>query len=160
MGEHASVLYNKIVLLKEVDAKSLTGSFVQLEIDQTYTIGKSIAVLKDGVVVGHLDRHAARVVWRFLRTNSFLETKVYEEFRGHQNKAWFSILSKSYEIGVRIRFCNMTRQDSKLLIAHFTRKRMISFPGIYVPQCPENLKELVRPVKDENGVSSLLSLIE
>ena len=56
MGEHASILYSKIILLKEVDTKSLSGSLVQLEIDKAYTIGKSIAVLKDAVVVGILER--------------------------------------------------------------------------------------------------------
>ena len=160
MGEHASILYSKIILLKEVDTKSLSGSLVQLEIDKAYTIGKSIAVLKDAVVVGHLQRHAARVVWRFLHSHSLVEAEVYVEIRGRQNVAWYSIIPRCFKIGVKIRFCNLTREDSKLLMAHFTRRKIICFPGVYVPQCPKNLKELVRPIKDENGISSLLSLIE
>ena len=160
MAEHASILYSKIVILPDVDKKSLTGAQVQVEIDEAYTIGKSVAVLKDAVVIGHLERHSARVVWRFLRSGSLVQTSIYLDIRNHQNVAYYSIIKRSWEIGVKIRFCKMTREDSKLLMAHFTRRKMVCFPGIFIPQCPENLKELVRPVKDENGVSSLLSLLE
>lgn len=160
MAEHASILYTKIILFHGVNSKSLTGCPVRLEIDQTYAIGKSIAVLKDSNVIGRLDRHAARVVRRYLQSQSIVEGEIYAEFRGRPNGAWYSIIPRAFEIGIKIRFCNMTREDCKLLIAHFTRKKMISFPGIYIPECPENLKKLVRPVKDENGVSSLFFLIE
>ena len=36
---------------------------------------------------------------------TFLEAEVYEEFRGRQNIAWYSFISRSFEIGVKIRFC-------------------------------------------------------
>ena len=139
MGECTSILYTVIILRKEVDAATLIGSIVKLEIDETYTIGKSIAVLKDAVVIGHLERHASRVVWRFLRSGAKVEARIYSDFRDHQNQAWFIILSHSFEIGVKVQFCNMDREDSKLLLAHFTRKKLLSFPGVSAFfSCPKN----------------------
>ena len=158
MANHDTILYSYIILFDEVDEKSLTNSWVTLEIDEAYTIGKSIAVLKDGEVVGHLERYAARVVWRFLRSGSTIKAFIYSALFDRENKACYTIISRSYEIGVKIHFCDMTREDCRMLVAHFTRKKLNAFPGMSSSNCPENFRPLVSPVKDENGVSSLLFL--
>ena len=155
MENHVAHLYAKIVLPHDTDFSSLPGS-VELEIDAAYTIGKSIAVLKNGSVMGHLERRAARLVWRFLRAGTLIEADVYVEYRGWRNQPFYSILSHSYEIGVDIRIHTSSRDDAKLLLTHITRRKLIGFPGISVLASPENLKPLVNPVKDENGVSSVL----
>ena len=158
MSDHNTVLYTKIVLRKEVEAATLIKAEVKLEIDSAYTIGKSVAVLKDGMIVGHLERRTTCVVWRFLRSGSKLAANIYKDVRGYKNEAWFSIISHTMELGVKIQFCEMSREDSKLLVAHFTKRRLFSFSGVTAYQCPESLKPLVSPVKDENAVSSLLFL--
>ena len=158
MCDHDTVLYTKICLRKEVEAATLMNSDVKLEIDAAYTIGKSVAVLKDGMIVGHLERRTTCVVWRFLRSGSKLAANIYKDVQGFKNEPWFSIISHSIELGVKIQFCKMTRDDSKLLVAHFTKRRLFSFSGATAFQCPETIKQLVSPVKDENDVSSLLFL--
>ena len=61
MANDSTVLYSYIIFFDEVDAKSLISSWVSLEINEAYTKGKSVAVLKDGEVIGHLEQYAARV---------------------------------------------------------------------------------------------------
>ena len=156
MDESNPTLFSKIVLLKDVEITPLMGSTVTLEIDISYTIGKSIAVLFDKTVIGHLDRSAARVVWRHLHSHSLLTAEIYMGVGNWKNQAWFSMMTHSFEIGVKIEFCHKTREDAKLLLAHFTRRKLNCFPGVAPHHCCEVLKPLVCPVKDENGVSSLL----
>ena len=52
-------LFSTIILYKEVDVKLVMGEPVTLEIDASYTIGKSIAVLHGGNVIGHLAKRVA-----------------------------------------------------------------------------------------------------
>lgn len=155
MAEHVAYLFTKIILPSDADFSALLGP-VTLEIDYAYTIGKSIAVMRNDSIMGHLERSAARVVWRFLRANSKIKADVYATFCGRKNEPWYSILTHSYEIGVQISFHLASREDAKLLLAHISRRRLNVFPGVSVLSCPENLKPLVCPVKDENGLSSVL----
>ena len=97
MGEYTAILYTVIILRKGVDTATLIGSTVMLEIDETYTIGKSIAVLKDSVVIGHLERYASRVVCRFLRSCAEVQAHIYSDIRNRQNQAWYTVLSHSFE---------------------------------------------------------------
>lgn len=156
MAELAPSIFSKVVLLKDVEHESLLGSTVELEIDLSYTIGKSIAVLREGNILGHLDRSVSRVVWRHLRNQSNLEANIYSRIGGWKNEPWYSVLTHSFEIGIKITFLDKSREDAKLLLAHVAWRKLNSFPGVSLLNCPTELESLVRPIKDENGISSLL----
>ena len=157
MDGNTAALYTRIILVRNVDVNSLIGSAVQLEVDVAYKIGRSIAVLHDGKVIGHLEKRAARVVWRHLRSDpvSMLAADIYSNLGNWKNKQWFSVLSHSYEIGVKVRFLKASGEDRRLLLAHITRKKLNSFAGVERSNCPPNLSSLVNPFEDENGVASL-----
>ena len=160
MEEFKPNLFTKIILLGGVDATSLLGSTVDLEVDQTFTIGKSVAVLANENVIGHLDDLSTNVVWRFLHAGEKLTADVYRNLGNFQNESWFCITTHSFEIGCRVRFPNLTRDDGKLLLAHIhgdkQGKPLNSFPGVAPCNCPEELWSLIHPVKDENGISPLI----
>ena len=150
------ILFTKMILRHDVEISTFLGKEVILQIDEAYTIGKSIAVIFDENVIGHVDRSARRVVWRFLRSKSKLQANVYVRVGEWCNQSCLSVVTHSQEIGLRIRFNDLNRSDAKFLLAHFTRKRMYSFPGVGVMNCPDVLRPFIYPCKDENGVSSLV----
>ena len=157
--EDYPTLYSKVVLINDIDPATLIGKFVHLEIDETYTIGKSVAVIFNESVIGHLCKKSTRTVWRHIHGKIELQADIYQETgTGWQNGAWYSMLTRSFELGVRIRFCYENRDDRKLFLAHVTQNRLNSFPGIDRFDCPESLASLAFPVKDENGVSPLIFL--
>ena len=98
------ILFTKIVLIKDrINPANLKGKKVFLEIDQAYTIGKSIAVIYDEVVVGHLPRESTKTVWHHLRTGTKLSIDVYKGIEnGWKNEPWFSMQTRSFEIGIRV----------------------------------------------------------
>ena len=120
MAGSTARVFTKIILMEHCDMAPLLESQVDLEIDLSYTIGKSIAVLKDGTIIGHLDRMATRLVWRFLRSNAQIEAIIYSQNCGWQLQPWFSILTHSFE---------MNREDAKLLLEHVTRRNLNHFPA-------------------------------
>ena len=65
MEDFGPTSFSTIILYKEVDVKLVMSEPVTLEIDASYTIGKSIAVLHGGNVIEHLAEHEAPLVWRF-----------------------------------------------------------------------------------------------
>ena len=154
--EFTPSLFTKIVLLQDVDVTPIIGSTVVLAIDEAYTIGKSIAVLINETIIGHLDSLATKVVWRHIRSGTKLTAEVYPNLGNWRNKAWYSIMTHSFEVGIKVRFCDLNREDGKLLLAHIAKKKLNSFPGVAPCNCPEDLKLMVRPIKDENDVLSLL----
>ena len=154
--EDYPILYSKVVLIKDSDPATLIEKFDRLEIDQTYTIGKSIAVLFNDSVIGHLPRKSTRTVWRHIHGKIELQADIYEKTgTGWKNEAWYSMLTRSFELGLRIRFCYENRDDRKLFLAHITLNQLNTFPDIDRFDCPESLASLAFPVKDENGVSPL-----
>ena len=153
--EDGPILFTKVLLYKEVDVSTLVGSTVTLEIDESYKIGKSVAVLHEGNVIGHLERKPTRLVWRHLRSGSLLEAVIYRHAGSWPNQRWFSIMTYSFEIGVKIQFTQMTREDGRLILAHIHRKELNSFSGVEVDNPPNDLASTIHPVKDENGISSL-----
>ena len=153
--ENGPTLFTKVLIFKEVEVSSLFGSRVALEIDESYKIGKSVAVLHKGNVIGHLEKGTTRMISRHLRSGSCLEAVIYRNVGSCINKRWFSIMSYSFEIGVKIQFTETTREDGILILAHITKKKLNSFPAVEVDNCPIDLDSTVNPVKDENGVSSL-----
>ena len=153
MEENIPTLFTKIVLRKNMDVRELKG-FVSLEIDKAYRIGKSVAVLHGGNVIGHVEKIATPTIWRFLRSGDELTAEVYEGVGGWMNGRWFSVMTHSFEIGVKIQFPRLNREDGKLLLAHITRRKLNSFPGVLVENCPHDLIPWVEPVKDENGITS------
>jgi hypothetical protein len=63
--EEYQEFFSKVILnnSSNIDSTSLIGKIVQLEVDTAYTIGKSVAVLFEGVIIGHLTRYAAKPIW-------------------------------------------------------------------------------------------------
>ena len=157
MNGRTPTFFTRVILLRDVDAAKLIGNTVDLEIDQSFKIGHSIAVLFQGTVVGHLERQAARVVWRHLRSKfaSPMTAEIYHQFGTLKNDRWFSAMTHSFEIGVRITFHGTSVEDARLLLAHASRRKLHSFSGVEVDKCPEDLAFWVRPFQDENGISSL-----
>jgi hypothetical protein len=156
--EDYPILFTIVVLITDVDAASLIGKVVKVEIDQSYTIGRSIAVLHDDTVIGHLSVRATPNVWRHLRANTEeLHADIYEGTEdGWRNEPWCNMMTGRFELGIRIRVCYQSRDDGKLFLAHLTTNKLNTFPGLTHCDCPKSLKPLAFPVKDENGVSSLI----
>ena len=152
-------LFTKVILTRDADVTSVEGAIVKLEVDLSYKIGRSIAVLHNEKVIGHLERRAARVVWRHLQSNPAvtLTAEVYHGIGNWKNSQWYSVLSNAFEIGVKVLFHTESPEDSRVLLAHITRKRLHNFPGVEIQKrtCPEELRNMVRPFEDENGVASL-----
>ena len=65
MEDFGPTSFSTIILYKGVDVKLVMSEPVTLEIDASYTIGKLIAVLHGGNVIGHLVKRMAPLVWRF-----------------------------------------------------------------------------------------------
>ena len=154
--EEYQEFYSKIILIKnsEVDHDSLINGAVALEIDAAYSIGKSVAALVDGEVIGHLPRYVAKPIWLKLKFGFRIEATIYDSLEnGFKNSICFSALSKSREIGVRIKiFYQDTydgdRQisaltDAKLFLSFAMRHHLNSFPGVTSSNCPPELKYLV-----------------
>ena len=140
--ENYPTLYSKVILSKDIDPSILIGNFVHLEVDESYSIGKSVAVLFNEEVIGHLARKSTRTVWRHIRGKTELHADIYKETgTGWKNEAWYSMLTRSFELGVRIRVCYEKRDDRKLFLSYITRNQLNSFPGIDFFDCPESLKE-------------------
>jgi hypothetical protein len=51
------------------------GKNVEIEVDITYTIGKSVDVLHGGQIIGHLLRYAAKPIWMYLKSGHRAEVK-------------------------------------------------------------------------------------
>jgi hypothetical protein len=154
------VLFTKIILIKDViDPSSLKGKHVRLEIDQAYKIGdrKSIAVINEDIVIGHLSSKATRTVWRHLRAKTEMLVDVYEGIAGGwENKPWFCMETGTFEIGIRLQLLLQSREEGKLFMGYVTHHKLNSFSGVTMSNCPESLKCLAFPVKDENHVSTLI----
>ena len=78
--EEYQEFYSKIILIKnsEVDHDSLINGAVALEIDAAYSIGKSVAALVDGEVIGHLPRYVAKPIWLKLKFGFRIEATIYD----------------------------------------------------------------------------------
>ena len=64
MAEYQDV-YSKIILIKqiEMDLDNMKGRDVKMEIDVNYRIGKSVAVLLNDCIIGHLPSTIAKSAW-------------------------------------------------------------------------------------------------
>ena len=141
--EDGPILFTKVLLYKEVDVSTLVGSTVTLEIDESYKIGKSVAVLHEGNIIGHLERKTTRLVWRHLRSGFHLAAEIYKRIGNWMNERWFTIMTYSFKIKVKIQFWQITRDDGRFLLAHITRKNLNSFPGVEVDNIPGDLSSLI-----------------
>ena len=103
------------------------------------------------------------LTWRSSNRSSF--KRIHENsFPSH--KSWNSyhhkclIALQSGKIGrgtaVRIQLINQSREDSKLFMAYIMQNKLTSFSGISQSYCPESIRCLAFPFKDENHVSSLM----
>ena len=111
----------------------------------------------DGQVIGHLQTESTRTIWRHIKSNTEMVVDVYDGIAAiWENLPCFSMHTRSLEIGIRIRLENLSRDDCKLFMAYVTRHRINSFPGVTNSNCPERLRMLAFPFKDENHVSSLM----
>lgn len=127
---------------------------LELQIDASYRIGKSIAVLRNETVIGHLNRHAARTVWIHLKQGNSVQAEVYRsQFDGFQNAIRFSTLTNAYEVGVKVRIFfpdtvdGIRRisgaSDAKFFLSYILKNHLNSFPGITRSNCPESLFHLI-----------------
>ena len=154
--EEFQELYTKVILIKslEMDLSAMKNRDVSLEVDVAYAIGKSVAVILEGQVIGHLPHFVARPVWTHLKFGHRLEATIYDRLdNGFINSVVLSSLSKSPEVGIRIRFfyldcCDGDRRisgnsDAKFFLAYVLRHRLNSFPGVTVSDCPPALKHFL-----------------
>jgi hypothetical protein len=157
MEEEYQDLFTKVVLMKsDRDFRALIGKPVTVAIDAAYTIGKSIAVLYDGEVIGHLTKRAVRPVWIQLRFDGKVHTDIYDKLdNGFQNTVSYSTLSYSEEIGIRVRvfFSDSFdgkhhfsgNNDAKRFLAFLLNYSIYSFPGVTMSNCPSSIKHLAFP---------------
>ena len=133
------------------DINSFMGKKVDLKIDVAYTIGKSISVLLEGTVIGHLVRHAAKPVWNHLKFNCKIEANIYDKLdNGFNNSICYSSLSKSPEIGIQIHFFFVDsldghlhvsgNSDASLFLTYVLKHRLNCFPGVTRSNCPSSLE--------------------
>ena len=73
-----------------------------------------------------------------------------------ENRPWFNMETKSWEIGICIQFLQQSRADSNAFVAFITKHKLNSFPGVTLSNCPDVLKPLAFPYVDKNGVSCLI----
>ena len=146
-------IYSKVILIKseEMDLNTMIGKSLTLEIDAAYTIGKSIAVLSGGKVIGHLTRYAARPVWIQLHSGCPLTAKIYDQLgNGFKNCIQYSMLTRSFEVGITLQFHFKdaldggrrisASSDAKFFLSYVLRHRLNCFPGVTLSNCPPELK--------------------
>ena len=77
--EEFQVLYTKVILRRDVemDLNNMREREVRLEIDAAYKIGKSVAVILEDQIVGHLTRWVAKPAWLHLRHGNKLNGTIY-----------------------------------------------------------------------------------
>ena len=154
--EEFQVLYSKVILKRdiELDLNSMKEQDVRLEIDAAYKIGKSIAVLLNDQVIGHLTHWVAKPVWLHLRHGHKLNGTIYGKLSsGFENAIRFSSFTRSPELGIEIRFYYQDYLDgslrvsgnsqAKLLLAYIIKHRLNSFPGVTLSNCPPELKHFI-----------------
>ena len=128
---------------------------VLLQMDSAYSIGKSVAVLHKEQIIGHLTRYAAKPIWMHLKFGHKVEADVYKKLdNGFENSFCFSSLSKSIEVGIRIRLFFADAYDgnqrisddhqAKLFLSYIMRHRLNCFPGVTTSNCPLSVEFLVR----------------
>jgi predicted metal-dependent RNase len=156
--EEYQEFFSRVALIKssnfDFDFPSLIGKSVQLEIDTAYTIGKSVAVLHGGQIIGHLLRCAAKPVWMHLKSGHRAEATIYKKLdSGFENSVCFSMLTKSQELGIRIRVFFVDsldgsrhtsgNYDAKVFLSYIKKHRLNCFPGVTRRNCPPTVKDLL-----------------
>ena len=154
--EEFQEVFSKIILDKrlEMNLNTMIGRDVALEIDVSYKIGRSVAVLYKGLVIGHLPRFMAKSAWLHLKFKSRIEGTIYRQLdNGFQNSFCFSSLTRSQEVGIRLRFFFKDHldgerhisgsSDAKLFLAYIMKHRLNCFPGVTLSNCPHELKDLL-----------------
>ena len=113
MDENTAALYIRIILVRNMDVNSLIGSALRLEVDVAYKIGRSIAVLHDGIVMNRwkircpsyadlkikvvLDSHHFKTVsheeetsrWVIIYINAKKSEKNFSPFFGPWGRPWW-----------------------------------------------------------------------
>ena len=90
--EEYQEFYSKVVLIKSMDIEfnAIIDQNVTLEIDAAYTIAKSVAVIFNEQVIGHLTVLAAKPVWMQLKFGNRVEAKIYGRLEnGFENSICF-----------------------------------------------------------------------
>ena len=105
-NEEFQVVFSRVILTSgfEIDLNTLRDQDVTLEVDASYTIGRSVAVLWEGQVIGHLMRQITRPAWIRLQFGYKVQGKIYDCIGGFKNSVRFSTLSKARELGIEMRF--------------------------------------------------------
>ena len=153
--EEFQQFYSKVVLIKSLalDFSSIKGKNVDLELDLSFNVGKSVAVLSDGNVIGHLTSEAAVPIYIHLRFGYKVEAQVYDMVSGFANSICYSNRSKAPEVGVQIRlfFADMvdgerrisSNNQAKGFLSYIMEHHINSFPGVTWSNCPPSLQHLI-----------------
>lgn len=151
--EEYQILLTKVILRNdvEIDLNIMRERDVCLMIDASYTIGKSVAVIYENQVIGHLNQWVSKFVWLHLHVGGKMQGTVYDKLNnGFKNSTCFSTLTMSREIGIQIQFYYRDYMDgvlfisgnsqAKLFLAYAIRHHLTSFPGVTLSNCPPELK--------------------
>jgi hypothetical protein len=145
--------YTRVVLMKTdaINYNSLIGQMVKVQVDTAYSIGKSIAVLQEDQVIGHLIAQVAKRILRFLKNRHVVQAELYDECNGWRNWPCYSKQSFSYELGICIKvyFDDNGKYDATLLLHHILQNRLNSFPGVTLTNCPLSLSYLAFPGRQQ-----------
>ena len=146
-------IYSKIILIKqfEMDLNTMKERDVKVEIDEMYRIGKSVAILLDDRIIGHLPPTIAKAAWTHLRHGGKMTATIYDRLdNGFPNSLCYSALSKTTEVGIRIRFFFADSSDAgrkisgtseaKFFLAYALKHRLNSFPGVTSSNSPPEVK--------------------
>ena len=137
--EDYPMLYSKVVLIKGMDLTTLIGKSVRLEIDGTYTIENSIAVLFNESVIGHLSKILTRTVWRHLHGKIKLQADIYRETNGMENCSLAQHAYAIFQIGSPYQGLLWKQRWSIAFLSSYYSKSAEHFPrhrSIWLPRIP------------------------
>ena len=151
--EEFQVVYSTLILHKggEMDLSTMRDQVIVIQKDASYTIGRSVAVLCNDRVIGHLPRGLARPAWMQLHCGLKLEGTLYHKLDcGFQNSIRYSFRTKAFEVGIALKFffCDSIDggvrisggNEAKSFLAFVLRHRLNTFPGVTLSNWPPELR--------------------
>jgi hypothetical protein len=170
MDSEPQSLYTVVMPKHENKERIIFGESANLKIDPNYRIGqiytsyfnfvkhnkpqltvaflsgKSILVEQSENAVGHLPKEVAPVVWRWLKSDRKLEAFIWKEKYGFKNRIVYARDLQAHVTGIFITFTCTTHQESRDLLFFILTKKLTTFPGISIMNCPSALKSIAFPV--------------
>jgi hypothetical protein len=103
-------------------------------------------VEQNGNMVGHLPKEVAPVVWRWLKSGRKVEAFIWKEKYGFDNRIVYARDLQAHVTGIFLTFICTSHQESKDLLYFILTKKLTTFPGISIMNCPSPLKSIAFPV--------------